>query len=376
MDAISTAKTPLIPLSKKRGPFQTSTNPRLEFTSMFPSQRSLWLTWMHQRRNDDIAAALGVELFEILAPFRNRILRYLWCSYQTFVKLSRKNPEFVFAQNPSIILAVLLLALRPLFRYRLILDDHNAGVFPLEGEYAVLQAVSRYLLRKADLNIVTNPAIAQYVTANGGRAVVLPDPVPNLPDLPPRLLMGTKQVLFVCSFSRDESYGEVLSAARYLPPKVVIYVSGDSSRLPPAVRAEVSPNIVFTGYVSDREYTQYLQSVNVVLVLTHRENCLVRGAYEAIAARKPLILSNRRALRRFFGEEVLYTENRAADISKTILSALAREDELRARMRKLDDRLRKDWLPMLAKLRETLSQMRHVETPEGRSTTLQEEKNQ
>ncbi len=323
----------------------------------FSPERALWLTWIHQLRNNDIAAALSVELCELIAPWRSRILRYLWCSYKTSIVLARRRPRFLFAQNPSLVLVILLLAYKPLFRYRLILDSHNAGLFPLEGRYAFLQALSRYFQRRADLNIVSNERLAEHVAASRGKSFVLPDPIPTIPDLAPLSLKGTKKILFICSFAADEPYREVFMAARHLIPHVHIYVSGDHTRVPLTIRQTVPPNVSFTGYVSDAEYVRYLRSVNAVLVLTEREDCLVRGAYEAVAAEKPMILSDHEVLRSFFGQHIVYTQNNAEQICKNILLALSKEDELRTHIGDLGERLRRQWAPKIEQLRQVLNEL-------------------
>jgi glycosyltransferase involved in cell wall biosynthesis len=76
------------------------------------------------------------------------------------------------------------------------------------------------------------------------------------------------------------------------------------------------------------EYYDYLRSVSVVIDLTTKEDCLVCGAYEALAARKPIVVSKTKALGDYFGHSVVLTDNTSEAIRKSVLLAFADRDEL------------------------------------------------
>ena len=63
--------------------------------------------------------------------------------------------------------------------------------------------------------------------------------------------------------------------------------------------------------------------MDATIDLTTRENCLVCGAYQSIAAGKPMVLSKTRALQTFFPAGAVYTDNSAADIRRCIEKVLA-----------------------------------------------------
>ena len=52
----------------------------------------------------------------------------------------------------------------------------------------------------------------------------------------------------------------------------------------------------FSGSCRPTKYHGYLRSVSMVMDLTTEEDCLVCGAYEALAAKRPLIVSRTVAL--------------------------------------------------------------------------------
>ena len=61
------------------------------------------------------------------------------------------------------------------------------------------------------------------------------------------------------------------------------------------------------------------------------EDCLVCGAYEALAAGKPLVLSRTRALRDYFGTAALLTDNTIDGIAASVERAYAEREQLQGR---------------------------------------------
>ena len=77
--------------------------------------------------------------------------------------------------------------------------------------------------------------------------------------------------------------------------------------------------------------------------LTTRDNCLVCGAYEGVAAGKPLILSDSRATREYFSRGVVYTDNTPESIERCLREALADRSRLAQEVAQLRTRLVDDW---------------------------------
>ncbi len=102
-------------------------------------------------------------------------------------------------------------------------------------------------------------------------------------------------------------------------------------------------NVVLTGYISDDEYEEMLHSVDITIDLTSRENCLVCGAYESVAAEKPMILSNTEALRDYFSMGAVYTDHTSEPLKKAIEEIIKRKDELREQIRELKKIRTAEW---------------------------------
>lgn len=309
-------------------------------------KKLLWLTWEDHRRSQSLARALDAELVELAASLgRPRPVRYALNLRDTVRALARRRPDTVICQLPSFVLAVLAVLLRPVFGYRLGLDAHNGGL-ALDGDASgVMRGLAGWLQRRADFTIVHNDAVAAFVRHRGGTLVVLPDPLPTIRALPPAELARPFNLLFICTFRPDEPYLAVLEAARLVDPSVGIYVTGDPrGRVDPGAWPD---HVVFCGRVSWERYDQLLRSVNGVIDLTTRERCLVCGAYEAVAAGKPMILSRSATLESYFTRGAVFTDNRSDgspdSICRAISEVRARAAELEAEVAVLKQELEADW---------------------------------
>jgi glycosyltransferase involved in cell wall biosynthesis len=290
----------------------------------------IWIDWARNLRTRSLAQRLGVEVLEIRMT-GNRLLRYVRSAARTVAAISRMRPEIVIATNPSLVLGFLLLLLRRWYGFVLVSDAHYVGVRDLHG-WPFFQKLLDFHNSRADLVIVTNDGHANYLQSHGGRAYVCPDP---LPDLSTRgsvpVTVTAKSVFLVCSFEADEPYEAVFAAfARLQDSGYQLYVSGNYRRA--QVDPAQFPWVRFLGYVPEAEYYSYLRSCSVVLDLTTLEDCLVCGAYEAMAAGKPLVLSMTRALATYFGAAAMLTENTPDAIAANIEQAHAQRLELPRRV--------------------------------------------
>jgi hypothetical protein len=138
---------------------------------------AVWLTWERQRRNRSMAAALDVPLIEIDGG-PGRLRRYGVCAKRTLQVLQRRKPAVIFAQNPSLVLAAIVTRYGRTTGTPVIIDAHNAGIFPFEEKRGWANRLCARVIRDASLTIVSNDGLVPTVRERGGRAFVLPDPLP------------------------------------------------------------------------------------------------------------------------------------------------------------------------------------------------------
>jgi glycosyltransferase involved in cell wall biosynthesis len=311
----------------------------------------IWVSWERHRRNQELSRAFDAELFELTCD-RPRLGRYVTLVARTIRLLIDRRPSILFVQCPSLVLALLAGALKRVFRYALVADLHNESVRPCITSFPGYEALLRLARWTADVCVVSNARLQQIVEETGGRASVLPDKVPDLGAWAARRADGSDaQVVFVCTYAADEPYCEVLEAARLLPASVTVHVTGS----PAAARLPLPPSPArLTGFLSDAEYLDLLRSADVVIDLTSMEDCLVCGAYEAVALEKPLVTSDTAALRSYFSLGTVYTKHDARSLAAAVIDALARKDRLAAEMKILKQDLVQDWTTRRDALRRQL----------------------
>lgn len=304
---------------------------------MKQTSKKIWLTWERQIRNRSMSNIIGAELYE-LTEDGNRFIKYFKLIPKTLQILAKEKPNQVFAQNPSIVLSFIVVLFKNIFRYTSIIDEHNAGLFPLEGQSRFLQSCAKYIVKRSDWVIVSNAALAELCETWGGNPLVMPDP---LPSLQPNASAETTQnkaekpfaITFICTWSEDEPFDNVLTAAQLLSNRnVILYMTGNPKA---KISTSIPENVRLTGFVEYAEYINILQKNDAVMVLTTRENCLNCGAYEAVSLQKPGILSNSDELRRYFHTGFLFTDNSPEDIARRIEDLIDNYDEQTQSIKKL-----------------------------------------
>lgn len=303
----------------------------------------VWIAWEEHRRTKEICSFLGIEPV-ILTTRLNRPIKYPVLIFKTLRICFKKRPKVLIVQNPSIILTLVACVLKKIMGYRLVVDAHNEGLVPFRGILQKVPFLYRWFQRTADLTLVTNRELAQAVEKNKGRAFVLPDRIPEPYPYPGRpSLKGKRKILYICTFAPDEPYLEVIKSANFLPAEVVINFTGNFKKLPEHVHKCISENVHFLGYLSESDYWEAIKGADLVMDLTFMENCLVCGAYEAVAVGIPLVLSNTRVLKAFFHRGALFTSNCGSEIATTILKGLNNITKLRFEIRELRKELRSNW---------------------------------
>jgi glycosyltransferase involved in cell wall biosynthesis len=243
--------------------------------------------------------------------------------WNTLRQIRTTKPEVVFAQNPSVVLTLFVLLLRPFFGYRFVSDAHFGGVKAYNGS-RLFQKTLDFCNRRADLVIVTNEEHASDVKSIGGRPFVCEDPLPDLSKFSGRTNgrdgMDRKKVFFICSFDIDEPYLQAFKAAEILHPEGYrFFVTGKYTKVD--IDPAKFPLVNFLGYVPDEDFYAHLFQSGIVLDLTEHEGCMVCGAYEAMSAEKPLVTSDRKVLRDYFTHGTILTQHDAESIAASIRSA-------------------------------------------------------
>jgi len=295
----------------------------------------IWIAWEKQRRTTELAKEFKAKLYQLDYKLP-RTFRYLICIYKTLKILKKERPKYLFVQNPSIFLAAVAVLLRK--NFKVVVDTHTS-ILNRELQ-KIFRPLTKYIIKNADLTIVTNENIKHIIETKGGKAFVLPDKIPLFAKS--KINLKKPSVLFISTFANDEPFEEVIKAAKK-QEDIFIYITGNTKKFPKKAFKEVPSNVIFTGFLSDKDYIKMLNSVDVVMDLTRMEDCVLCGAYEAVAVEKPLITSNKRVLKNFFNKGTVHVNNTAEGIAKGISYALKNTKKLTLGIKILKAQRKKEW---------------------------------
>jgi glycosyltransferase involved in cell wall biosynthesis len=269
-------------------------------------------------RSAEIAASLDGQARTYFAPGPHRrppvLLRYLLASMLTGATLIARRPRVVVVTNPPVPAALVTWFWARLVGAALVLDSHPGG-FGAQGDALSgrLQGLHRFVARRSAFCLVADDAWKARLAEWGVDAVVVheaPDgwdsPVPN-----PRARL---RVLCVGRFAPDEPVGAVLEAAR-LVPEIDLLLTGDPNACADALRRDAPGNVTFVGFLGPADYHEAVVDADAVLTLTTEPASVMRAAYEAVYARRPLVLSDWPASRALFpaAVHVLHTPEALAE---------------------------------------------------------------
>lgn len=312
-----------------------------------PKSKTIWITWQHHRRTEVLAKEFGANLI-VFTYSGFSIIRYLFLSLKTIFKIIDYHPDLLIVQNPSIVLAFIASFIKPLIGYRLIIDRHSNFKFKTQSSYSpkwkLFHWVSHYTIRTADLTIVTNDFLKQYVNSKGGCGFVLQDKIPNL--IPSAGIEDSNKVVFISTFSNDEPFSNFIIAASFFSNKYIFYITGNYNM---AVKKglldlnKIPNNVKLTGFLSEKDYLDLLESASFVVIITTNEYTLNCGAYEAIALGKPMILGDTQTIREYFSKGAVYTNSTVESIRECIETIDLRLHQYREEIDLLKNQLQSDW---------------------------------
>jgi hypothetical protein len=205
-----------------------------------------------------------------------------------------------------------------------VVDAHNEAIDPYTHDSPVIRWLIAFTLRSADATIVTNEELADRVAEMGGRAFVLPDaiPVPPVGSATTRTVVPPV-VLVICTYAADEPVEVFVETARRLVRHAEVRLTGRLSLRARDMLRDSPENLKPLGFLSEADYWAELRSADVIVDLSLKPNCLVCGAYEAIAVGKAPVLSNDVSARRLFGEVATFVDNTADSLTDAIVARLA-----------------------------------------------------
>jgi len=268
----------------------------------------------------EIADALGGEakcFFPLGSARRPPVLvRWVLCSIGTVAYLLRRRPKVVVVTNPPIFAALVAYGCARVIGASVVMDSHPGG-FGVQGDRvaARLQWAHRWMVRRAALVLVTGEPWRSRVESWGGSAVVVHE-APGDWDCPVPTRHDRLRVLFAARFAADEDPEAVVGAARRRP-ECDFTLTGDVARCPRSVLASAPDNVTFVGFLDPDAYRAAVVHADVVMTLTSEPTSVMRAAYEAVYARRPVVVSDWPLGRELFPYAV-YTTNDEEGMARAI----------------------------------------------------------
>lgn len=319
-------------------------------------KKRVWISWERQRRTIVLSEQFNCLLYVYISPVKIPFVRYPLSIFYTLIFLLKNRPNIVFCQNPSIVLTILLCLIKYIMRYNLIVDRHSNFMLSRDPGFikSLFLLLSRITIKLSDMTIVTNRYLLNnYVLSQGSKGYVLQDKIPILGNKYKMKFSSEKNnILFITSFGKDEPISEYLESMMHLKGDYHTYITGNYKKY----KQNLFDNerITFTGFIDDDFFITLLNAVDIVVVLTKHDHTLTCGAYEAIAAGKPMVLSNTDAIKNYFTAGAVYTDNTPTSIASAISECAENRLELSLDVATLRSELDKMWSQDFNTLRELL----------------------
>ena len=226
--------------------------------------------------------------------------------------------------------------LKKSFDCKIAVDVHTGFVYAHTLRGVILNRSFNKLLNYADLVIVHNDEILDILhTSILEKTEIVYDPWMFIQ--PTEQTASNKRYLvFPASFAPDEPLAEVLSAVNKYK-NIKVFVTGNFYRNPSLLRFS-SPHVEFTGFLKRHDYEELLANSFGVITGTKDEYTLMMSAWEAVAFKKPLLLSETRTLRNMFDDYATFYKWKSRESILNALSEVFSERDLTYARKRLKER--------------------------------------
>ena len=169
---------------------------------------------------------------------------------------------------------------------------------------------------------------------------------------PARHLNDRPRVVLLGSFAPEEPIQSVMEAAR-LMPSVDVWITGEPGKCPSWIADSAPSNVTCVGAPSGSDRPRIIAAADIVLTLSTDPERMMRPAFEAIHAGRPLVVSDLPGLRQVL-PHAIHVANDGASIAAAVRSALDRHASLVAAAPAARELQRARWDARIAALRTKL----------------------
>jgi len=301
------------------------------------------------RRSELLAKALDAKLW-----FFSDNLPYFRALLRTLRKIMSQKPKTIIVQLPQGPLLLEVLILKKLTGCKVVADVHTGFLLPTDWKGLLLNSPFIKLMRYADLVTAHNDAQLELIPANArDKTIVVFDPWHLIAEGETSTEIKQEEyIVFPASFASDEPLEEVLNSIKSFNINVKIYITGNWKRRP-EIKKHASERIVFTGFLTDKEFNSLLEQATAIITGTKREYTSLMSGWEAVAYGKPLAVTETRTLKNVFENyAIFYNYRNSESIAHSINELLHQKTNTSAR-----EKLKNRTIKSLEKLEQKMKEL-------------------
>ncbi|MEN3045608.1 MAG: glycosyltransferase [Candidatus Hydrothermales bacterium] len=284
------------------------------------NKEKVFISWTYgaSRRTDSLAQHIGFKIFRFsLFPRKPllAIVKYPIQFFATFYFLLKKRPKIVAIEFCTPIVGILGYIYKLLFKKPYIIDLHSGPI--VSKKWLFLRPFTNLILSKSDAVILHEETIQKKIQLKKNQRYFIlndpPIPVEGFSVGNSKTVTGKEYFVFPASGDSDEPIDEIIKTANLIG-NFNFLITGNVRR----THKNMPKNLIFTGYLSHSEYYSVIKNAKAIISLTKWEYTLTCSSLEGLVFEKPVIVSNKEALKNFFKNAAIYVENRCESIVEGI----------------------------------------------------------
>jgi glycosyltransferase involved in cell wall biosynthesis len=320
-------------------------------------EKLVFITWgKYNSRVESLAKALGAEPIYIGKVRKNKFLLnsfflYLNYAYQNIRILNKLKPNIIIIENTTWPVALVNFLYSKISGAKLVLDSHSCAFDYVFIKYPLF--ISKLFAKYSALSFVTNLSHYNILKEKDANVMILSDiPFENgFAGINKKPLTEKFNLCYICTFSYDEPYFELIKAAGKLSD-VQVYITGNYPIV--NINPDDYKHVIFTGYINNEEYRSLLKSVDAIITLTRNEDTMQRAGSEAVSVGKPLITSDTKMLRNYFTQGTVFVDNTVEGITEGIIKLKDNYDLYSSEILKFQENRKKMFINKLNEVKESL----------------------
>lgn len=312
---------------------------------------SVFVAWGRiGRRTRELSKAINAKLLFIYDK-----PPYIHAWLKTGILLMKYKPKVTIIQLPQGPLLYKTIELKKRLKYTLIADVHTGFIMHDAWKNLVLNKPFNFLLKYCDLIITHNEPLREYLIKykkiSKSKIIIVHDPFPQIPKklVEPRNLniKSYEYIVFPASWNPDENIKYIVS--EYLSSKISnhykLVITGDYNRnkkLARIIEERGRGRVILTHYRPINEYYWILNNSLLIITGTTREYTMLSSIWEAVALRKPFVVSWTKTIYSIIGKFAFYYTYKKGSLKELLDTCLGNTfyfENLSKKVNTLYDRL-------------------------------------